>query len=232
MSDLVSFTEAEGKNLEVFAMTTWLIWLWRNKLRTNDNPLPCSKIAQTASSLLSEFQQGKQWPVTKNRTNLVRWQASSGNSVKVNFDGAIFKEEQESGIGVVIRNNKGQVLAALSKKVTIPATVEILEMLAARKAATFARDLGFSQVCFEGDAELVVKCLQSGSVSNALVGHLAKDFMSIRGYFQSSSIIHVRRQGNKVAHALAGDARFSFPFRAWMEEVPSNIFNFVVRDLP
>ena len=144
MSDLVSFTEVEGKNLEVFAMTTWLIWLWRNKLRTNDNPLSCSKIAQTASSLLFEFQQGKQWPVTKNRTNLVRWQALSGNSVKVNFDGAIFKEEQESGIGVVIRNNKGQVLAALSKKVTIPATVEILEMLVARKAATFARDLGFS----------------------------------------------------------------------------------------
>ena len=133
---------------------------------------------------------------------------------------------------MVIRNNEGQVLVALSEKVMMPATVEILEMLAARKAATFARDLRFSQVCFEGDAELVVKCLQSGSVSNALVGHLAKDFMSIRGYFQSLSIIHVRQQGNKVAHALTRDARFSFPFRAWMEEVLPNIFNFVVRDLP
>ena len=133
---------------------------------------------------------------------------------------------------MVIRNNEGQVLVALLEKVMMPATVEILEMLAARKAATFARDLRFSQVCFEGDAELVVKCLQSGSVSNALVGHLAKDFMSIRGYFQSFSIIHGRQQGNKVAHALTRDARFSFPFRAWMEEVLPNIFNFVVRDLP
>ena len=87
-------------------------------------------------------------------------------------------------------------------------------------------------MCFEGDAELVVKCLQSRSVSNALAGHLAKDFMSIRGYFQSSSIIHVRRQGNYVAHALARDARFSIPLRVWMEEVPSNIFSFVVKDLP
>ena len=41
----------------------------------------------------------------------------------------------------------------------MPVTVEILEMLVARKAAIFARDLEFSQVCFEGNAELVVKCL-------------------------------------------------------------------------
>ena len=41
----------------------------------------------------------------------------------------------------------------------------------------------------------------------------SKDFMSIRGHFQSSNIIHVRRQGNNVAHALARDARFSFPFK-------------------
>ena len=105
-------------------------------------------------------------------------------------------------------------------------------MLAARKAAIFAKDLGFSQVCFEGNAELVVKCLQSGMVSNALVDHLVKDFMSISGHFRSSNIIHVRRQGNNVAHALARDARFSFPLRVWMEEVPPNIYCYVVRDLP
>ena len=45
---------------------------------------------------------------------------------------------------MVIRNNEGQVLVALSEKVMMPAIVEILEMLAARKAATFARDLRFS----------------------------------------------------------------------------------------
>ena len=132
---------------------------------------------------------------------------------------------------MVLRDSEGQVLAAFSEKVRLPATVEVLEMMVARRSALFARELGFSQVCFEGDAELVVKCLQLGSASNALTGHLVKDFMSIRGYFQSASIIHVRRQGNHVAHALARDARFYFPLRVWMEEVPPNIFSFVVKDL-
>nr|POE57875.1 hypothetical protein CFP56_69947 [Quercus suber] len=78
-------------------------------------------------------------------------------------------------------------------------------------------------VCFEGDSVLVVKSLRSGLVSNEMVGHLVKDIMSIRGHFQSSNIIHGRRQGNNVAHALARDASFSFPLRVWMEEVPANM---------
>nr|POF00294.1 hypothetical protein CFP56_60087 [Quercus suber] len=209
MCDLVNIMKAECKNMEVFVMV----------------------IAQSASSLLAEFQQGKQGWITEKQVGLVRWQPPAENSIKANFDGAVFEEEQEAGIGVVIRDNEGQLLAALSEKVRLPVTVEVLEMLAARRAALFAREFGFSWVCFEGDVELVVKCLQSGLVSNALTGHLVKDFMSIRWDFQSSSIIHVRQQGNNVAHALARNARFSFPLRVWMEEVPPNIFSFVVKDL-
>ena len=86
-------------------------------------------------------------------------------------------------------------------------------------------------MCFEGDAVLVVKSLQAWKISNALAGHLVKDFTSIGGYFQSYSFIHVRRQGNYIAHALVRDARFSFPLRVWGEVVPPNILNYVVKDL-
>ena len=55
----------------------------------------------------------------------------------------MFKEDQEAGIGVVIRNKEGQVLVTFSKKVMMQVSVEILEMLAAWKAAIFARELGF-----------------------------------------------------------------------------------------
>ena len=140
-------------------------------------------------------------------------------------------EEKEGCIGVVIRSNEGQVLAALSEKALMPTSVEILEIFAARRAALFARELGFRKVCFEGDAELVVKSLQTGKDSNVRARLLVKDFTFIRGYFQSYFIIHVRWQGNYVAHALARDAKFSFLLRVWGEVVPPNIFNYVVKDL-
>ena len=77
-----------------------------------------------------------------------------------------------------------------------------------------------------------MKSLQFGVMSNALASHLVKDFMFIRGYFQSYFIIHIRRQGNHVAHALARDARSSFPLRVWSVVVPPKIFSLVVKDMP
>ena len=74
---------------------------------------------------------------------LMRWQPPLEGSVKVNFDEAMFGEEQEEGFGVVIRSNEGQVLDALSEKVLMPTSVETLEMLAAQRVAIFARELSF-----------------------------------------------------------------------------------------
>lgn len=100
-------------------------------MRINEAALPSTMLAQSASALLVEFQQGKQRQEPKNRVGPMRWQSPLEDIVKENFDGAVFREDQETGIGVVIRNNKGQMLAALSEKVIMPTIVEILEMLTA-----------------------------------------------------------------------------------------------------
>ena len=87
----------------------------------------------------------------------------------------------------------GVVRATLSEKILMPSSVEILEMLAARRAAIFTNELGFKDVCFEGDAEGVVRSIREEDSLNALMGHLVKDFKSIAGLFQTHSISHVRR---------------------------------------
>ena len=122
--------------------------------------------------------------------------------------------------------------AALSEKILMPSSVEVLEMLATRRAVIFANELGFKDVCFEGDVEGVVRSVREDDSSNALMGHLVKDFKSIASLFQTHSISHVRRQGNNVAHALAREARMSFPLHIWMEDVPPNVLHFVFKDLP
>ena len=83
----------------------------------------------------------------------------------------------------------------------------------------------------------VVRSLKDEDSSNAFIGHLVKDFMSIASLFQTYSISHVRWQGNNVAHALAREARMSlffffFFWRIWMEDVPPNVLLFVTSDFP
>ena len=71
--DLVSIIQAEGKSLKEFAMIASLIWIRRNKLRHNKPALLVSKLAQSALTLLHEFQQGKQRKESQTRVGPVRW---------------------------------------------------------------------------------------------------------------------------------------------------------------
>ena len=68
--------------------------------------------------------------------------------MKANFDGAVFADSGEAVVGVVIQNENGEVMAALSEKIALPSSVEVLEMVAARRAAVFAAELGFQRVIF------------------------------------------------------------------------------------
>lgn len=59
---------------------------------------------------------------------------------KTNFDGAMFHDFREAGIGVVIRKNKGEVMTALSEK--IPRPPYSSWNISARQAVLFVRRLG------------------------------------------------------------------------------------------
>ena len=131
--------------------------------------------------------------------------------MKANFDGAMFAESDQAGIGVVVKNNRGQVVAAIAEKIAKPESAEVLEVLAARRAVQFVLELGFAHSMFEGDATTVIKALTDGNCSVPSFGHIAKDIESISGLLQTKSFSHVRRQGNAVAHALMQKARLSFP---------------------
>ena len=45
-----------------------------------------------------------------------RWNPLMRDTYKVNYDGACFAETDEAGIGVVVRNDLGQVMASLTEK--------------------------------------------------------------------------------------------------------------------
>ena len=158
-------------------------------------------------------------------------ESSTTELYKTNFDGAMFNELSEAGIGVVIRNCKREIMAALSEKIQKPQSVVALEMLAARRAVLFACECGIQQSSFEGDSEFVINSLRHGGLLHSSVGHFLKDTMFDASSLWSFSFSHVCRQDNSVAHALAQRARLSFPIVVWMESIPPNINSFVMSDI-
>ena len=81
--------------------------------------------------------------VTDSNIQGSRWSSPQDGLVKINFDRAIFSESNQSGVGVVIQDNNGAVLASCSEKIHQAYKPDEVEALAALKAVTFAHELGF-----------------------------------------------------------------------------------------
>ena len=151
------------------------------------------------------------------------WTALDPSWYKINFDGAIFEKEDKVGLGVVIRNSEGLVMALLSQFVSLPYFVIKVETLAARRALELAVEIGIDKVILEGDSVVLMQNLKTGTNSLAQFSHIANDVLFLASYFSDLKFSHVSRFYNKAAHSLARRAPLSSPLSVWMEDIPLDV---------
>ena len=160
--ELLSWLIINHGDLKLFCTTAWLIWTQRNRLRLNKASVSTHQIAALASELTAEFAQfitpTLPPPVTAVYSQ-TRWRPPQFGSVKINCDGATFKEQNRSGVGVVIRDENGLVLASLSKQFPQLYTALEVEAMVAATALSFAVQLGFHSGTLESDSLLLVSAL-------------------------------------------------------------------------
>ena len=230
--DLVAWIQGKHQLIDLFATTAWFIWCRRNKVCLNEPAIPLNKIADEALHYLRTYRNGHSKEKRKTPRGKIKWSPPPSGMFKTNFDGAIFEELGEAGIGVVIRNFAGEVMASLSEKIPLPATVEAVEMLAARRAVKFVQEVGLAESIFEGDSQSVILALQRNTMVNSGIGHLVKDVLSSVNSLWRWSFSHTYRQGNAMAHALARRARLCESYEVWMEDVPPDITVVLLANFP
>ena len=95
---------------------------------------------------LAEFAQTittPQFPRVIATPSQTRWCPPSQGLVKINCDGATFKDQNKSGIGVVIRDENGMVLASMAKQIPQLYTALEIEAMVASTVLSFATQVGF-----------------------------------------------------------------------------------------
>ncbi|KAL0009884.1 hypothetical protein SO802_004992 [Lithocarpus litseifolius] len=117
----------------------------------------------------------------------------------------------------------GLVMAAFTQPIPLPTSVEMVEVLAARGAFCFAKDLSFNKIIVEGDSEVIIKALNNGGLPSSSFGLILKDIKVLSSSFGKVLFSHTRRQGNRVAHGLARMACNFAHFLSWMEDVPPGV---------
>ncbi|XP_075655242.1 uncharacterized protein LOC142625480 [Castanea sativa] len=151
------------------------------------------------------------------------WKAPPEPAFKLNIDAAIFKELNCSGVGAIIRNGKGEVMAALSAKGPPVEDSEEAETLACRRAVEFAVDIGFSELVIEGDNAAVMTSLSSPGPNMSRLGHIVHDIQWMATGFRWVYVSHVNRDANSVAHLLARYAKNVTKDMIWMEDTPHQL---------
>ncbi|XP_075645135.1 uncharacterized protein LOC142616141 [Castanea sativa] len=150
----------EPKLAKRFAFVTWSIWNKRNATRMQASSLPFNQLYQDMRDRLNEYQLAQEPPIPKFMTpRATRWFPPQSSQLKVNYDGALFKEIWQAGIGVVVRDAEGRVRGALSDRTMLPRTVEEVEAIACRTAVRFALERGLEEVVFEGDSETITTAI-------------------------------------------------------------------------
>ena len=155
----------QRNSAELFAMTAWSIWTQRTQVRLNQAASTVHHIAQLSKDKHAEFlacqsTSTASWierHARSRRRNF--WEVPPADMVKINLDGAVFSDENKSGINVVIRDCWGLVIASCSQIVQQAYNSSEIEALAAATALSFAIDIGINKAILEGDSLVVIKAL-------------------------------------------------------------------------
>ena len=126
---------------------------------------------------------------------------------KINSDGAVFQQQQASGVGVVIRDHAGRVVATLSKKLHYPFGLLETEAKAFEEFVDFTWDVGVQDVHFECDSLMLSNAIEGLSCRPIAISNIVSVICHRLHNFRFVQVSHVRREGNKPVHILAQYAK-------------------------
>lgn len=231
LSDLFVLGQVDSIAELVFML--WLVWNRRNHLVYRNDAASLDSIPLLAGHLSSEYLNAQEFSATSAPVQMrTKWKPSSRAAFKVNFDAALFSEQQKTGVGVIIRDGQGLPIAALCKCFPHLFSVDDAEALAAREALQLAVEVGISDAEVEGDSLTIYNALRCQDLSFASFGEIIAEACLLARSLQRCLFSHVKREGNHAAHMLARRAvDLQEDFLVWLEDVPSYLESVIHSEL-
>ena len=140
-------------------------------------------------------------------------------------------ERGQCGIGVVVRNDKGQIMGALSKTLWYPLEALVAEAKVAETGIIFSWELGLREIILEGDSQIVMNAIASQDPGPIQIQQLVTGIKSWVPKFRAWKTSFTHREGNKAAHLMAKHAKQIFECTIWVEDIPPIIISQVLNDI-
>lgn len=113
------------------------------------------------------------------------------------------KNHGHIGLGTVVKNHEGIVLAIRSTTRNVIAEPIVAEALAALHAMELCQEMGFNYIILDGDALQIVLAFKAEGNNWSKFGYLVDGIKEGLRLLRSGSVIHVKKSVNVAAHTIA-----------------------------
>ncbi|KAK3221237.1 hypothetical protein Dsin_008262 [Dipteronia sinensis] len=215
----------------------WKIWYRKNIVVHGSSPSYCdSDFLEWVHGFTKDYRIANQKHKGASSNGVCvenSWRPLDEGWFKVNSDTAIDGENMKVGIGIIIRNSNGVVMASSTQSLKAGYSHQMAEATAILRGLQFAVYTGLVPCMIESDAQVVINLLKAGVPPYSDVGLIIQDIFSFCENSLNSlsySFRFVLRKANLAAHCLAKIGLSSFVDDYWMEECPPSVVPVVRND--
>ncbi|KAJ4706853.1 Ribonuclease H-like domain containing protein [Melia azedarach] len=146
--------------VEFLFVVSWFIWKERSNHLHNNKFERSEQTLSKAESFLEVYQAATRNKVSPHvqlpmPSSTAIW-SPPGSGLKLNVDATINNQKGQAGLGCIIRNSSGDVMAAASTKRACLGSVEVAEALAILEGIHLAKESGLHLTLIESDSANVV----------------------------------------------------------------------------
>lgn len=155
-------------------------------------------------------------------------QIFSQRHFKVNVDAAINRDTYQGGLGVVIRDGEGNVIAAAIKQTNFNGDAALVEAAAVKLGIQVAIDTGLTPLIIETDCKDVVNLVLHKKSNQTEICWIITDIQSeMQRGGNLFKFQHIPRENNVIAHNLAKMAVASGDSCIWRDSFPPQVMSVI-----
>ncbi|XP_019186483.1 PREDICTED: uncharacterized protein LOC109181186 [Ipomoea nil] len=197
-----------SSSANLFAISVWWIWKWRNDAIFNNHELPLnlkiSWIRNQHREIDSAFARASHPSDSLNTPawKRVTWTIPHGDYTKINIDGSVCPQTHAVGCAGIARDNSGNWIGGFTSNIGSCSPL-MAEAWAALRGIQLAKSLNLQHIILESDSKTIVEGITEDTMVNSSVHNLLvacrRELQGIRDW----RIAWIAREQNGAADALA-----------------------------
>ncbi|KAK1578967.1 hypothetical protein Q3G72_034596 [Acer saccharum] len=229
------FSVVNKEDKKLFCVLVWKIWGCPNALLHNSPNTGIYEIFCWSKNFLVESlcnAQDKNKKIFDVPHLCSYWIPPVLGKLKMNCVATFDRMRERTGIGVMIRDSDGEVLACCSQRMETNMSTKLANLLAIQKGIQFGVDCGFLLSVIKLDNAVVIDWINNGSHVDSKFGTILMEINKLTDGPQGLLFRYVTKPANKAAQGLSKNALGISADTFWLEEFPSCIDRVIGSEKP